>query len=525
MGSAARRFQLYDRTLRDCALGGRFPAFADALALVRHLDACGVRFVDSGVDAASPAGAEFLRRAQSELALRQAELVAVGAVGRSPRTDAEQLRALLDVGTAVVGLDVREVLRRSGPVGVAALGDRLALVRGAVRRLTGAGRRVLVGIDHYFDGFRGNRELALEVVRTAVEAGAETIVLGDSDGGSLPDDVRAVVAATIRLTGAPVGVTCQDHTGCAVANAVAAVEAGADQIHGTVLTGGIQGVSTPLLPTVAHLVRGRGLPVVPEERLRELALVSRSAERFARPPGTLHGPAGNFAAGSVGGRPRPAPAGDRLPAALAHPDMPALYASMDGYSAVERRAGERGDTLESAPGALAETAKRIGTLERRGYCFEDAVASLELVVWKELSRGRAVPPLSVVSWRVGVEHTGDGGIRTQGQVRLRVDGVPLSGTGEGATPVRALHAALHTALDPFFPELATLELRDYRIHEFDPPDGTAAPAVRAVVTFHDGQRSWGTVGVHENSVAAVWTALFDAVLYTVMTRCAGVPGG
>ncbi|MFI9154585.1 alpha-isopropylmalate synthase regulatory domain-containing protein [Streptomyces sp. NPDC053367] len=522
---ADRRIRLHDTTLRDLddAETGPLP-LGQRLTVLRCLKAFGVPFVDGG-SPHLPDAAEFYRVARSTLPAGPAQLVAVGRVGR-PGPVNEGVRTLLEAGTGAVTL-----LCRTPPGGgpyhsrlaLDALDERLVSLHSTVLGLAREGCRVFVDAEHYFDGYAANREFALELVRTAVSAGAERVVLCDSRGGSLPDEVGRVVADTVALTGAAVGIHCGNRSGCATAATLAAVAAGADHVHGTALREATHPEAGADLLTVAqHLVRKRGLHVVPADRLREMALAARSFEEVLRHPLPPLRPAGRPAPETPSA---PVRGTARVPAAR-QGGMTALRTVARGRAAVTARAGGPAAGGEVGDAAHARAAARVKEREERGYRFDDAQASLELLLWSELA-GQAEPhPIRVESWRVGVNRDRDGGLRTEGHVRLRVDGVPLTATATGNSPVDALHAALHSALDPFFPEFAPVRLRDYRIRMLDGPPRRGAedsgsdprPLVRAVACFHDGQRGWGTVGVHENTVAAVWEALLDAVAYALLSK-------
>ncbi|MCG3039319.1 citramalate synthase [Streptomyces fenghuangensis] len=525
---ADRRFQLYDTTLRDgTQQEGLAPTVGDKLAVARHLDAFGAGFIEGGWPGAIPRDTEFFRRARTELNLRNAELAAFGATRRPGTlvTTDPQVRALLEAETPVVTLVAKSHTRHVELALRTTLAENLAMIGSTVRHLVRAGRRVFVDAEHYFDGHLANREYALEVVRAAAEAGAEAVVLCDTNGGSLPDGIGAVVADTLTATGARLGIHCHDDTGCAVANTLAAVDAGADHVQGTAHGYGERCGNANLFTVAANLVLKRGrTDVVPAERLREMAETGRAI-------GELTGVHAHPAAPYVGASAFAHKAGLHASALRVDPDlyqhidpglvgnaMRTLVSDMGGRSSIELKARELGYEVSAGSEPVARAAARVKELEGRGYSFESADASFELLLLEELTGGGLEQPFEVDAWKVGVEELAGGEVRTEGSVRLRIDGTPLAATGTGNGPVNALDRALHQALDPFFPELARLELADYQVRVLGNGSGSAA-AARVLITFTDGRRRWGTVGVDGNTVAASWRALLDAVRYVLLTEC------
>ncbi|WP_055587527.1 citramalate synthase, partial [Streptacidiphilus griseoplanus] len=474
---------------------------------------------------AVPRDTEFFRRARTELDLGSAQLAAFGAT-RKPGALVSvdpQVRALLAAETPVVTLVAKSHPRHVELALRTTLAENLAMISSTVRHLVHAGRRVFVDAEHYFDGYRLNREYALEVVRTAAEAGAETVVLCDTNGGSLPDEVRAVVLDTLQSTGAALGIHCHDDTGCAVANTLAAVDAGADHVQGTAHGYGERCGNANLFTVTANLVLKRGIEAVPVERLREAAGLGRAI-------GELTGVPGHPAAPYVGATAFVHKAGLHASALRVDPDlyqhtrpelvgneMRTLVSDLGGRSSIELKARSLGYPVTAGSDEVARTAARVKELENLGYAFESADASFELLLREELAGGSLAQPFEVESWRVGVDRLPQGEVRTEASVRLRVDGIPLIASGEGNGPVNALDRALHKALDPRFPELAGLELVDYQVRVLNGEAGSEA-AARVLISYRHGGRCWATVGVDENMVAASWRALLDAVHYVLLDR-------
>ncbi|MCX4970536.1 citramalate synthase [Streptomyces sp. NBC_00654] len=518
---AGQSFQLYDTTLRDgMQQEGLVLSVEDKLAVARCLDTLGVGFIEGGWPGAVPKDTEFFRRAATELHLDNAVLVAFGAT-RKPETSAAtdpQVRALVAAGTPVVTLVAKSHPRHVELALRTTLAENLAAIGNTVRHLVLAGRRVFLDAEHFFDGHRANRDYALEVVRTAAEAGAETVVLCDTNGGSLPDEVGAVVTDTLQSTGVPLGIHCHDDSGCAVANTMAAVASGARHVQGTVHGYGERCGNANLLTLAANLILKRGVPALPPSRLGDLAAVGRAiAEITGRSPAAGAPYVGRSAFTHKAGLHASAL---RVNSELyQHVDphdvgnaMRTLVSDMGGRSSVLLKARELGYDVASAGDAVARLATKVKELEHRGYSFESADASFELLLRAELSTDRTVPSVDVLSWYVGTEAGGAGRTRSSASVSLRVNGMPFEGDGAGAGPVDALERAVHQALDPCFPRLRQLRLADYQVRL--PAGGSGGRVTaRVLASFTDGPARLNTVGVDGDTGSAFFQALMDAVRY------------
>nr|AKT74269.1 TxnP2 [Streptomyces bottropensis] len=518
---AVQDFQLYDTTLRDgTQQEGLVLSVDDKLAVARCLDRLGVGFIEGGWPGAVPKDTEFFRRAATELRLDNAVLVAFGAT-RKPAASAAtdpQVRALLTSGTPVVTLVAKSHPRHVELALRTTLAENLAAIGSTVRHLVHAGRRVFLDAEHFFDGYRANRAYALEVVRTAAEAGAETVVLCDTNGGSLPEEVGAVVADTLRSTGVPLGIHCHDDSGCAVANTMAAVASGARHVQGTVHGYGERCGNANLLTLAANLILKRGVPALPPGRLGDMAAVGRSIAEI-----TGHSPAAG--APYVGTSAFTHKAGLHASALRVNSElyqhiephtvgnaMRTLVSDMGGRSSVVLKATELGYDVATAHDAVARLATRVKELEHRGYSFESADASFELLLRAELPRRRTAPPVEILSWHVRTEADRAGRARSSASVRLGVAGMPVTGDGVGEGPVDTLDRAVHEALDPWFPQLRRLRLADYRVRL--PAGGSdGRVTARVLASFTDGPERLTTVGVADDTASAFFQALMDAVLY------------
>jgi 2-isopropylmalate synthase len=520
-------FHVYDTTLRDGAQSeGLSLSVADKLAIARHLDDLGVGFIEGGWPGANPKDEEFFRRARTELTLRHATLAAFGATRRpgAKAPDDPQVTTLRESGAPVVTLvaksHVGHVIRalRTTPE------ENLAMIRDTVAHLRAEGQRVFLDAEHFFDGYRLDPAYALEAVRVAAEAGADVVALCDTNGGMLPDQLADVVGRVADL-GVRVGIHAHDDSGCAVANSLAAIEAGATHVQGTANGYGERCGNANLFSIVANLELKKSRPVLPEGRLRELGRVAHAVAEVANVPPDPHQP-------YVGGSAFAHKAGMHVSAVKVDPDLyqhidPAevgndmrlLVSELAGRATIELKSRELGLTADrEMSGRVVE---RVKDLEAQGWSFEAAEASFELLL-REEATGTRPSFFDLESWRVIVETREDGVVISEATVKLHAKGERVIATGEGNGPVNALDTALRSALEQVYPDLAGLELSDYKVRIVEggqTAGGHGSGAViRALVQISDGHTAWDTVGVHENVVAASWTALVDALTYGLLQQ-------
>jgi 2-isopropylmalate synthase len=547
---------IYDTTLRDGSQQeGLSLTVDDKLAVARQLDHLGVAYIEGGWPGANPKDDEFFRRAGAELALSSATLVAFGstrrpggAVGADPT-----LRNLVGAGTEAVCIvakawdfHVREALRTTLDEAVSMAGESVAWLRAN-------GLRVFFDAEHFFDGYRSDPEFALRVLDAAAAAGASALVLCDTNGGSLPDYVEEVVGAVwarfggAGLGGTALGVHFHNDSGCAVANTLAGVRAGATQVQGCVNGYGERAGNADLAAAIPNLALKMGVRTIPPERLERLTPVARHlAELVNIAPNPAQPYVGASAFAHKAGLHTSAIA--RSPSAYEHvpPDLVGngarfVVSELSGRSTLALKAAELGLELDGL--ALAEVLEHLKALEHRGYHFEVADGSLELLM--RSATGWRQELWRLESWRVIVEHRpsdvggdsagarGDAGfasgsgpgvtVTTEATVKIHVGGKRVVATAEGNGPVNALDAALRAAIGPHFAELSRLHLTDYRVRVLDTSAGTAA-VTRVLLDTTDGERSWSTIGVSDNVIQASWQALEDSLAYGLLALAgAGSP--
>jgi 2-isopropylmalate synthase len=516
--------ETYDTTLRDGSqqVGLNFTV-ADKLRVTQLLDELGVDVIEGGWPGSNPKDAEYFERVR-ELELRHAVLAAFGAT-RRPRCGADDdpnLLALLDSGAPVVTLvgkawtlHVTEALRTS-------FDENLAMVGDSVRHLVEAGRRVVFDAEHFFDGYAADPSYALAVARVAAEAGAGTVVLCDTNGGTLPSAVERVVGEVRReLEGVRIGVHCHNDAACAVANSLVAVQAGASHVQGAANGYGERCGNADLFAIVADLELKEGRRLLPSGRLAALTATAHAIAELANlPPDGRQPYVGASAFATKAGLHASAIA--RRPDAYSHFDpgtvgnrMQVLVSELAGRSNVLAKASELGLDLEADAELGARVLDRVKELEHRGYAFEAADASFELLVRREAGRLRDLFDLE--GYRVIVERRPDGSDLSEATVRLRIDGERVMAAGEGVGPVHALDQGLRRALEDRYPELESIRLVDFKVRILDGRAGTKA-VTRVLITSADEQGEWTTVGVSEDIVTASYQALVDGIQYGLLRR-------
>ena len=522
--------EIYDTTLRDGAqLEGISLTVDDKLRIAEQLDRLGVHYIEGGWPGANPKDEEFFTRARTELALERSTLVAFGSTRRVGGDAAEDatLANLLAAETDVVCIvgkasayHVTEALRTS-------LDEGVAMVADSVRFLKSRGRRVFFDAEHFFDGYRDNPEFSMRVLQGAAEAGADCLVLCDTNGGSLPDQVGATVRDVVSAVDCEVGVHLHNDTGCGVANALAGVAAGATQVQGTINGYGERVGNCDLVPIVANLSLKMGVETLPEGRLAKLTPVAHHVAElvnFAADPQQPY--VGTTAFAHKAGLHTSAIA--RRRDAYEHVDPESvgngtrfLVSEMSGRSTIELKADQLGIEMDGE--TLGEIVETLKELEYAGYHFEVADASLELLM--RAAAGWTQDYFTLESFSVKVGHRSGSGSRawnevaveveTEATVKVQVGDERLEATGRGNGPVNALDAALRSVLEGWFPQLDRLHLTDFKVRVLETRQGTAA-VTRVLIDTTNGERTWTTIGVSENIIEASWQALVDSLVYGIL---------
>jgi 2-isopropylmalate synthase len=508
--------EIYDTTLRDGSQQeGISLTVSDKLRIAGLLDELGVAFIEGGWPGANQKDTEFFARARSELDLRHATLTAFGSTRRPNVSvgDDPQLRALLEAETEHVCLvgkswdyHVSEALRTDLDEGVRMVGESVEFIRSH-------GRKVFFDAEHFFDGFRSDPEFAIAVLRAAHDAGAERLVLCDTNGGTLPDQALATIGAVQRdLSSADLGVHFHNDAGCAVASSLAAVHAGVRQVQGCINGYGERTGNADLSTLIPDIQLKMSLEPISGE-LSLLSPISHHIAEIVNIALDAHRPyVGRSAFTHKAGLHTSALA--RRSDAYEHEEPSQVgnhtrmvVSELAGKASVLAKAAELGlDVDDDLARAVVE---RVKELEHQGYHFEAADGSLELLV-REMT-GWSNPFFEIASLKVESHHASEDDMVANATVEVLVDGQPQESVGEGVGPVHALDQALRGALLDRYPEVAGLRLTDYRVRVLDSHEGTSA-RVRVLLETSGRDESWSTLGVHENVIEASWRALVDGIV-------------
>ncbi len=537
--------EIFDTTLRD---GSQFEGIAltsdDKLKIAALLDTLGVHYIEGGWPGANPRDDDFFRRAaDGELQLETATLVAFGSTRRPKgKVDVDKTLAdLLAAKTSTVCIvakawdyHVTEALRTTLDEGVAMIAD-------SVRFLVDEGKRVFVDFEHFFDGYKNNQEFTLRAVEAAAAAGASTLVLCDTNGGSLPHEVERATAAIVAAFGGDltVGMHTQNDTGCAVANAIAGVRAGSRHVQGTINGYGERTGNCDLTTFVPNLSLKMGIRTLPDGRMSQLTAISNHvAELVNLPPIPSQPYVGKSAFAHKAGLHTSAIA--RRPDAYEHIEPSAvgngtrfLVSDLSGRATIELKAKELGLEIDGAQ--MKAVLEELKALEYAGYHFEAADASLELLMRR--ATGWRNDFFTLESFRVMVEHRPGqktaleqnplghyDGVETEATIKIAFGDDRVVATGEGNGPVNALDAAFRKAVDDRFPVLNNVRLTDYKVRIIDSSGGgeddvASQPGTgaitRVLIDATDGETHWTTIGVSENIIEASWQALSDSIVFAL----------
>ncbi|MBI2982121.1 MAG: citramalate synthase [Deltaproteobacteria bacterium] len=513
-----RKVDLYDTTLRDGAQGeGISFSVEDKLRVSQKLDQLGISYIEGGWPGSNPKDDEFFSR---KLKLRSAKLVAFGST-RRPGVKTSQdrvLKALLKAGTSVVtifgkswDLHVREALRAS-------LDENLDMIHDSVSFLKGRVDQVFFDAEHFFDGFKANRSYALKAVQAARDAGADLIVLCDTNGGTLPSEVSEIIRTVRRTPRTPLGIHCHNDGELAVANSLAAVKEGVVQVHGTVNGFGERCGNANLISIAANLKLKMGIPSLSDLQLKRLRETSRFVDELMNRGHVAHQPfVGDSAFAHKGGIHASAIMKNRKTYEHIDPSSVGnrrriLISEQSGRSNIHYKARQFG--LKLKEGETKQLLGDLKDLENRGFEFEGAEASFEILMKKVVKKHRRF--FRLIGFRVIDEK------RTVGEapfaeatIQMEVDGKVEHTAANGVGPVNALDNALRKALERFYPKLKEVQLVDYKVRVLPGPAGTSS-LVRVLIESQDKKEKWGTVGVSENIIEASWMALVDALEYKLM---------
>ncbi len=522
------RIEIYDTTLRDGSQGeGINFSLDDKIRISKKLDEFGVDYIEGGWPGSNPKDVEFFERMERER-LHHARLAAFGST-RRPNTTAdedENLYKLIAAKTPVVtifgkswDMHVTHALRTTMEV-------NLEMIRDSVKWLVGRVGQVIYDAEHFFDGYKCCREYAISTLKAAESAGASLIVLCDTNGGTLPDEIYDIVTQVIKEIKAPIGIHAHNDCECGVANTLAAVRAGAVHVHGTINGYGERCGNANLVSVIAALRLKMDRECLLPDSLKHLTALSQYVDEVANiPPNSRQAFVGRSAFAHKGGV--------HIDSVLKHSrtyehiqpeevgnSRRMLVSELAGGSTIVSKAQKHELNLAKGSPEIKAILKRVTELENEGYSFEGAEASFELLLKDVTGTDRKL--FDIMGFRVIVEKRGQNGVLTEATVKVSVDGVERHSVAEGDGPVHALDSALRRALLEFYPQLANIKLTDFKVRVVNVRDGTAAK-VRTIIDSTDGEQTWSTVGVSTNMIEASWHALVESVAYGLMRKEAEPP--
>ena len=510
---------IYDTTLRDGTQGeGINLSLADKIRIAERLDLFGAHYIEGGWPGSNPKDIEFFQQAKS-VKFNQAKLAAFGSTRKAGIAVEEdpQVRLLLESETPVVTiygktwlLHVTEVLRTTPE-------ENLAMIADTVRFLKSHGREVIYDAEHAFDGFKDSPEYATQCLQAAAKAGADYVVLCDTNGGTLPSQVSEIMRILLPLISTKLGIHTHDDSGCGVANALAAIQEGALQVQGTINGFGERVGNCNLVSVIPNLQLKMGHTVVTPENLKKLRDLSLYVDEIANQRHNIRAPfVGTAAFAHKGGTHvnainKIATSYEHITPELVGNSQRILVGELSGRTNVMLKARELKIDLDEKSAETKTILDQVKVLENKGYEFEAADASFELLIRKVLQKQKSFFDLQEyhVSFRRKSEHPLDA---CEATVKIEVNGETLYTVSEGDGPVNALDAALRAALVKFYPKIAEIRLTDYKVRILNSNAGTAAKT-RVLIESSNGTQTWNTVGVSDNIIDASWLALTDSIEY------------
>jgi 2-isopropylmalate synthase len=510
---------LYDTTLRDGTQREDISlSVDDKLAIAQRLADFGFHYIEGGWPGSNPKDAEFFARA-AKLDLGKTKLVAFGRT-RQKTLQCEQdtnLQALLDAATPVVTMVGKSSDYHVKTVLSATLEENLTMIRDSVAYIKSKGREVMFDAEHFFDGFIANRDYALASLKAAADAGADWLVLCETNGGKLPWEVEEIVREVSQHIRTPLGVHCHNDSGCGVANSMAAVRGGCTQVQGTINGYGERVGNANLTTIIPGLQLKMNRPVVSTEQLRELTALAHFVAEMVNLKHYNHAPyIGHSAFAHKGGIHVAAilKASDtyqHIDPDLVGNEMRSVVSELSGRGNIQFHAKALGIDLNNED--AQRVLNHIKHLEHEGFTFEAADASVELMLHR--LRSDYVQPFELIDYFVITERRQSRGLLSEATVKVKVNGEVKFVAAEGNGPVNALSTALRSALSAEYPVLKTVRLIDYKVRILDSGNGTSA-LIRVLVTFQGGGHVWTTVGASTNIIDASWRAVSESLEYALV---------
>jgi len=515
--------RIFDTTLRDGTQGEKISFSADdKIRIARKLDQFGVNYIEGGWPGSNPKDLEFFKRVR-DFTFENAKIAAFGSTCRSessPENDAN-IKALIDAETDVVSIFGKSWLMHVHDALKITPADNLDIISESVSYLKKKGKEVIYDAEHFFDGYKDNPDYALKTLRAAELAGADTLVLCDTNGGTLPYEISEIVNAVRQKTVAELGIHAHNDCELAVANTLAAVHSGCTHVQGTVNGYGERCGNANLCSVIPNLQLKQNFSCIPDQNIPGLSSLSRFVSEVANlVPDSKSAFVGRSAFAHKGGIHVSAVMKNERTYEHVRPETVGnvrrvLVSDLSGKSNVCYKSDELGLRFNKTNGDASKIVKKLKELENRGFQFEAAEASFELLVkkmtgpWKEYFKLEGI--------RVIIEKDACGNSRAEATIRVNVNGKTEHSAAEGNGPVHALDRALRKALCSFYPDVANIKLQDYKVRVLNEKDGTGA-RVRVLIDSGQSGNSWGTVGVSENIIDASWQALTDSMNYYLLNH-------
>ncbi len=511
--------QIYDTTLRDGTQSEGFNLSAsDKVRIACKLDDLGVAFIEGGWPGSNPKDVEFFERAR-DMDWKTAKIAAFGSTCRvkgGPEDDAS-IKALLDAKTPVCTIFGKTWTLHVTDVLLTTLDDNLRIIEQSVAYLRANDKHVIYDAEHFFDGYKANKAYALETLKAAIRGGAETVVLCDTNGGSMPWDVEKIVREVKAAIQHPFGIHTHNDSECAVVNSLVAVREGAIQVQGTINGVGERCGNANLVSIIADLELKMAKPCLPDGGLAKLTELSHFVDEVANITPNDHLPyVGKSAFAHKGGvhvaaMRRSAHSYQHVEPEAVGNKMRVVVSELSGRGNLLSKAEEHG--LEVEGDEVIPVLNEIKELEARGFSFEAAEASVAMMLKRQEMYYK--PPFELIDFLVNVEHRQGRGIFAEAMVKVRVRGEVLHTAADGNGPVNALDTALRKALLPHYPQIASFHLADYKVRILDSQNGTKA-VTRVLIDTQNGTKRWSTVGASANIIEASWRALVDSVEYGLL---------
>ena len=518
------KLQIFDSTLRDGAQGANISfSVEDKIKVIRTLDDLGIDFIEAGNPFSNPAEMQFFQRIRG-MKLKHANIVAFGSTRRKGADAAQDsnLKSLLAAGTEYVAIFGKSHIRHATDVLKVSPEENLEMIGSSVRFLTQQGKKVIFDAEHFFDGFKTDETYAMNALKSAFDAGAYCLCLCDTNGGIFPDEAYDITKkVTEKFPDAIVAIHCHNDGGLAVADSIAAVQAGAKQVQGTFLGFGERCGNANLSAIICNLQLKRGYECIPEEKLKDIygsaAAIAETANTAVPPQQPYIGmnafahKAGMHADGVL-----------KYSSSFEHIDPERignkrkfLLSEISGKSAIYDKLKNYFPSLDKNGKEMGEIVSALKERALAGYQYEAAEASFVLLVEKIL--GKYKNSFDLINYKVINEQPAIEGKVASAIIKIRVNGVTKIAASDGEGPVHAMDLALRAALSDFYPEIARMSLVDYKVRVLDSDKATAAK-VRVLITSADSADSWTTVGVSEDIIEASWIALTDSIDYALMRR-------